>query len=585
MGVTITNFVAETVNFAALPDLRLILAQHFRTRAERELRTLDPLRDWEYIQKIERVRDEQLADIEALILLLSRPFHEEAATAEYVTAFGLLESEGPESALKFLRAGRERREVRLKMVKRLVRVGTLEIRGILHESLMEASMLEAKGRFGDAEDILRQVLASDASWITGRLAFVRFICRSSKFLDAEAVHPKLLEAEQACRDALLRAGSELTITARGELYSALGSVLETQARTIYQANAREAIAAAVQAHREALKLFHGGAERRAWANASTALGSALAEHARFAETGDQANSLLEEAIEAHRTALTLVSRVESPALWSSTYDDLGIALRARARGAPLEQAESLLTESVTAHREALSLVDRSTDPWAWVRGHNRIGAALLLLGERCTGPTSEKILEEAVMTLRRAVEISCDPDMPMLRASIHGNLGMALWLLGKRKKGSLGLEAFRESVFAYECALTQFQKAITPLEWAQANNNLGLALTDLALCCPRAEAARLLVRAVDAERAALEIRTSDGYPQGWAASQNNLAAALEALSSHCSVHEAASLLSEAETAVRNSLLVYTSAIYPFHYRIARETLSRIDSAKRRLPQH
>ena len=136
------------------------------------------------------------------------------------------------------------------------------------------------------------------------------------------------------------------------------------------------------------------------------------------EFGD--NAALAEAIGAYRDALRLVPRDRVPLDWAMTQNNLGSALQTL--GAR-ESGTARLEEAVAAYRAALEERTRDRVPLDWAMTQNNLGIALGRLG---SGRAGRRVLRRrSRLTARRwrntrAIGCRCmgdDPEQPRQRAS------------------------------------------------------------------------------------------------------------------------------------------------------------------------
>jgi tetratricopeptide (TPR) repeat protein len=140
-----------------------------------------------------------------------------------------------------------------------------------------------------------------------------------------------------------------------------------------------------------------------WATTQNNLGTALAKlgerEARIAR--------LEEAVQAHRTALEEHTRERVPLAWAATQTKLGNAL---SRLGKRENDTARLEEAVIAYRSALNEYTRERFPLKWAGSQMNLGNALASLGERESGPAR---LEQAVAACNAALEECTREQVPL----------------------------------------------------------------------------------------------------------------------------------------------------------------------------
>ena len=147
--------------------------------------------------------------------------------------------------------------------------------------------------------------------------------------------------------------------------------------------------------------------------------------------GRRGCSRLNEAVEAHRQALTVHTRDDLPQLWARTQKNLGTTLRAL--GARSGGAEGLrrLSEAVEAYRLALTVYTRDDLPQDWAATQNLLGIALQIqvrLGgfpvgleqvdrlSLAEGIRNDPVAQASLRTLALICQVATDQDAEASRA-------------------------------------------------------------------------------------------------------------------------------------------------------------------------
>jgi len=151
-----------------------------------------------------------------------------------------------------------------------------ELRKLLQEELLAASLLETKFRFDDAEGKYRQVLEKSGSWPKARNDFAWFLTTRGEVIDPAAGNAKLQEALELCSGTLAFASRQ---TAPQD-----------------------------------------------WAATQNNLGIVLAVLGERA-TGEKGAEYLEQSLAAYRAALEVRTREQLPQRWAATQNNLGWVLR------------------------------------------------------------------------------------------------------------------------------------------------------------------------------------------------------------------------------------------------------------------
>jgi tetratricopeptide (TPR) repeat protein len=255
-------------------------------------------------------------------------------------ASNLLQEKGVGEALAFLEAKSNQREGLIEAQKNRRDREENELRKLLQEELLAASLLEKQLRFKEAEDKYRKVVSDAGPWAEPRNAFAWFLSQRGITIQPAEGNVKLKEAAKICQGTL-------------------------------SLNLRE-------------KSPHD------WAAAQNNLGIALAELG-MRSGGEEARKLLEEAVGVFRSALEVYTKADLPQDWASTQNNLGNALAELGTRSGGEEARKLLEEAVAAFRSALEVSPKSDQDWAMTQSN--LGNALAELGTRSGGEEARKPLE------------------------------------------------------------------------------------------------------------------------------------------------------------------------------------------------
>jgi tetratricopeptide (TPR) repeat protein len=182
----------------------------------------------------------------------------------------------------------------------------------------------------------------------------------------------------------------------------------------------------------------------------------------------------------------------------------------------------LLDQAVQAFRSALEVLTKADLPQDWATTQNSLGNALRDEGERAGGDQAAALLDQAVQAFRSALEVDTKADLPQDWAGTQNNLGAALRDEGERAGGDQAAALLDQAVQAFRSALEVYTKADLPQGWAGTQNSLGAALEEEGEQASGDKAAALLDQAVQAFRSALEVDTTADLPQDWAATEANL---------------------------------------------------------------
>ena len=359
--------------------------------------------DWRKVMEIEKWRDQQLADLDRFLDRITQTFQAGEATESYRKATELLASKGIDEALAYLEArGNQRRSLILTQVRRRDQEEA-ELRKVLQEELLGASLLEKKFQFEGAETKYREVVSTDPGWAEARNAFAWFLIQRGQTISPELANKKLREAQELCRRTLALTSRETAPQDWAWTQNILGTVL-----------------------------------------------SDLGERSR----GEESGKYLEQAVAAYRAALEVRTREQLPQQWATTQSNLGTALSDLGERSSGEESRKYLEQAVAAYRAALEVRTREQLPQDWAMTQNNLGVVLSDLGERSSGEESGKYLEQAVAAYRAALEVRTREQLPQDWATTQNNLGLVLRALGERSRGTERIRHFQESVVAFENALT-----------------------------------------------------------------------------------------------------------------------------------
>ena len=256
-----------------------------------------------------------------------------------------------------------------------------DLRKLLQEELLAASLLETKFRFDDAEAKYREVLEKSGSWPEARNDFAWFLIQRGEVIDPAAGNAKLHEALELCRGTLAFTSRQTRLPQR----------LGHRRRTIW------AVVLNSDLGRTGERRTRCAVSRAVGGRLSSGLGS---ENARAIAAG-----LGHDAEQSGHRAL-----------------DLG----ERASG---EQGAQYLEQSVAAYRAALEVYTREQLPQDWAMTQNNLGNVLVNLGERASGEQGAQYLEQSVAAYRAALEV-------LHARAIAAGLGHDAEQSGHRAQGS-----------------------------------------------------------------------------------------------------------------------------------------------------
>jgi uncharacterized caspase-like protein len=260
---------------------------------------------------------------------------------------------------------------------------------------------------------------------------------------------------------------------------------------------------AAQRYRDAYEQVKRWDERLAWRYKSDE-GFALADYGD--DQGDRPT--IQAAIEAHATALKLVSKAGSPVEWATNKYGMGIALSYLAR---IGKGVETLDEAVAAFDEALEVRTREAYPDEWAATQLAIGNAAMTYGH-IYGDSNW--LQRSADAYRQAADIM--QDRVYSWTNTQRNLGLALYLQGYYTNDPAVL---RQSVEAYNRVLGNWTKEEQPQEWALTEGNRAESLLALATLEPDSDYHQQGLKAI---RDALAILDRQRSPMDWAIAQHYL---------------------------------------------------------------
>ena len=273
-------------------------------KAEAQKKIAEAGDDWRKTIEIEKWRDQQLADLDRFLDRIQQTFDAGEATESYRKATDLLAAKGADEALAYLQARSNQRKSQIEMQANRRDQEEADLRNLLQEELLAASLLETKFRFDDAEAKYREVLEKSGSWPKARNDFAWFLIQRGEVIDPGAGNAKLHEALELCR----------------------GTLAFTSRQTAPQD----------------------------WAMTQNNLGNVLSDLGERA-SGEQGAQYLEQSVAAYRAALEVRTREQLPQQWAMTQNNLGIVLTVLGERASGEQGAQYLEQSVAAYRAALEV--------------------------------------------------------------------------------------------------------------------------------------------------------------------------------------------------------------------------------------
>jgi hypothetical protein len=231
--------------------------------------------DWRQVIEIEKWRDQQLSDLDRFLERIDQTFQAGEASESYRKATDLLAAKGVDEALAYVEARSTQRKSLIETQASRRDQEEAELRKLLQEELLAASLLETKFQFDAAETKYRQVVEKSGSWARPRNDLTWFLIQRGIVIDPAFGNQKLREALELCR-------GTLALTSRD-------------------------------------------AAPQEWAMTQNNLGNAL-EDLGIRSSGEQSAQYLAQSVAAYRSALEVRTREQLPQDWAMTQNNLGIAL-------------------------------------------------------------------------------------------------------------------------------------------------------------------------------------------------------------------------------------------------------------------
>jgi tetratricopeptide (TPR) repeat protein len=485
--------------------------------------------DWRKVIEIEKWRDQQLNDLDRFLDRINQTFESGEASESYRRATDLLANKGTDEALAYLEAASGQRKSLIEIQVSRRDLEEAELRKLLQEELLAASLLERQFQFDAAEAKYRQILEKSGLWAKPRNDFAWFLIQRGKVINPALGNKKLREAQELCR-------------------GTLGITLRDRAP-------------------------------QDWATTQNNLGIVL-EELGTRSSGEQSAQYLQQSVTAYRAALEVRTREQLPQDWATTQNNLGNVLEELGTRSSGEQSAQYLQQSITAYRAALEVRTREQLPQDWAVTQNNLGNVLEKLGTRSSGEQSAQYLEQSVTAYHAALEVRTREQLPQDWATTQNNLGNVLEELGRRSSGEQSAQYLQQSVTAYHAALEVRTREQLPQDWAATQNNLGNVLEDLGTRSSGEQGTQYLEQSVAAYRAALEVRTREQLPQDWATTQNNLGNVLEELGTRSRGEHSVGYLQQSVAAYENALTIFTPEANPYYNEIARRNLEQAKTALR-----
>ena len=259
--------------------------------------------------------------------------------------------------------------------------------------------------------------------------------------------------------------------------SNLGLAVLSQGGRTNEDKAPALFAQAMQAFSSALEVDTKAAYPQDWANTQDNLGLVLLDQGERATSKDKADAFYDQALQAFRNALQVQTKADSPQDWAGTQNHLGLALMDEGNWADEagavdhDKAIALLDQAVQALRSALEVYTQAALPQDWAQIQNNLGAALMREAER-GGDKALALAGQAEQAFRNTLQVYTQAALPQDWARSQNNIGSALWLEGLVSSGDAATSFFNQAAQAYQGALQVYTKTADPYDWAGTMRNL-----------------------------------------------------------------------------------------------------------------
>ena len=360
--------------------------------------------DWRQKNEIEKWRNQQLSDVDRVVERIYQPVQLGKASESYRNATDLLAAKGADEALAYLEARRSQRKSLIETQASRRDQEEAELRKLLQEELLAASLLETKFQFDAAEAKYRQVVEKSGSWAKPRNDLAWFLIQRGAVIDPALGNRKLREALEICRGTLALTSRDATPQDWADTQTILGTGLGELGMRSSEEQSAQYLAQSVAAYRSALQVKTREQAPQEWAWTQNGLGNALQKLGIRSSRG-QSVQYLNQSLAAYRSALEVYTLEQLPQDWAMTENNLGLVLDELGRRSSGEQSAQYLAQSVAAYRSALEVYTREQLPQNWAETQNNLGNALQELGTRSSGEQRTRYLKEAITACENALSI------------------------------------------------------------------------------------------------------------------------------------------------------------------------------------
>ncbi|MEM7060798.1 MAG: hypothetical protein AAF557_24730 [Pseudomonadota bacterium] len=281
--------------------------------------------------------------------------------------------------------------------------------------------------------------------------------------------------------------------------------------------------------------------------------------------GPAGEDLQGQAVQAHRDALKVYTRDEMPTKWATAQHNLANTLQEQGSRTAGSEGRALLLEAIEAYQETMQIRTRTAMPVEWAMTQTSRGNALLTLSMRTKGPESVDLRAKAVQAFHEALLIRTREAMPTDWAMTRTGLGDARLTESTQTSGRERADLLAQAIDIYRDVLSVFTWDETPNDWAMTQHNLGNALQKQGEFTTLWDSDAALTEALKAYRESLLVRTRANLPAQWAATQVGLGEALETIAERGAVTKRRAGLLEALEHLDAALEVYDPSAMSFHF--------------------
>ena len=234
------------------------------------------------------------------------------------------------------------------------------------------------------------------------------------------------QAAEACGNSLQVFTKDAQPTDWARTQDILGGVLMVEGDLAGRDQAVALFDQSIGAYQNALQVYTKADFPQNWAGTETNLaGDWLKEGERV--SGEKAAALFAQAVDAYRNTLEVRTKADLPQDWAWTQTNLGTALSDEADHvsedqASVDQAASLLDQAVQAYRSALEVRTKDGLPQAWAATENGLGNALMDEGERASGDKAAALLAQVGEAFENALQVYTKADVPRNWVVVESNI-------------------------------------------------------------------------------------------------------------------------------------------------------------------